>query len=171
MTAKEKFGKIDGLKLAYIGDGNNVARSLAGGCGRLGLSFIVAAPKGYQLEDDFINSLHKQAPNLDFKQVTDPSEAVNGADIVYTDTWISMGQEQEKQQRIEAFKGFQITKELMAKAHSNAIFMHCLPAYREYEVSDEVMESEQSVVFQEAENRLHFQRTLLSVLIADGGTI
>lgn len=165
MTAKERFGTLTGLKLAFIGDGNNVARSLASVCGRLGLKFAIAAPDGFQLEPQFIEHLHQAVPGMDYMQTTDPVAAVRDADIVYTDTWISMGQEKERQQRIDAFKGYQVNADLMGKAKLTAIFLHCLPAYRDYEVTDEVMESPQSMVFEEAENRLHFQRTLLAELI------
>lgn len=171
MTAKEKFGHLAGLKLAYIGDGNNVARSLAGACGRLGLKFAIAAPPGFELDVPFIDELHRRVPHIDFTQTRDPREAVKDADVVYTDTWVSMGQEKERQERIDAFKGYQIDAGLMAAAGPAAIFMHCLPAYRGFEVTDEVMESPRSMVFEEAENRLHFQRTLLAVLVGNGGNI
>jgi ornithine carbamoyltransferase len=171
MTAKEEFGKLEGLKLTYIGDGNNVARSLASACASLGLKFSIAAPEGFKLEQEFFDTLFKQYPNAEVEQVTDPVDAMKGADVVYTDTWVSMGQEKEREQRVAQFKGYQINTELMKYANPKAIFMHCLPAYREYEVTDEVMESKQSRVFEEAENRLHFQRTLLAVLMGSGGEI
>ncbi|MFA5863458.1 MAG: ornithine carbamoyltransferase [Phycisphaerae bacterium] len=171
MTVKEKFGKLAGLKFAFIGDGNNVARSLAGVCGRLGLKFVIAAPQGFLLEKEFIDTLHAKIPKADFTQINNPVEAVKDADIVYTDTWVSMGQETEKQRRIEIFKGYQIDEKLMSLAKPSAIFMHCLPAYRGFEVTDQIMESPQSLVFEEAENRLHFQRTLLAVLIGNKGIV
>jgi ornithine carbamoyltransferase len=171
MTVKEKFGRLEGLKLAFIGDGNNVARSLAGACARLGVKFSIAAPEGFHLEMDFIEALHRAAPTAQFAAGTNPMEALKEADIVYTDTWVSMGQEKEKQERIDAFKGFQIDGKLMSAAKPTAIFLHCLPAYRGFEVTDEVMESSQSMVFEQAENRLHFQRTLLAVLIGSGGRV
>jgi len=171
MTARERFGKLAGLKLAYIGDGNNVARSLAGACARLGLKYAIAAPEGFKLDREFVEHLFRAVPKAEFSETADPAQAVRDADIVYTDTWVSMGQEKERQERIDAFKGFQIDAKLMQTAKPSAIFMHCLPAYRGLEVTDEVMESEQSWVFQEAENRLHFQRTLLAVLIGQGGNI
>ncbi len=171
MTVKEKFGKLEGLKLAFIGDGNNVARSLAGACARLGLKFAIAAPEGFHLDNAFIDILHKEVPGVEFFQGNSPADALKGADIVYTDTWVSMGQEKEKQERINAFKGYQIDGKMMSVAKPTAIFLHCLPAYRGFEVTDEVMESPQSMVFEEAENRLHFQRTLLAVLIGNGGRV
>jgi ornithine carbamoyltransferase len=171
MTAKEEFGKLEGLKLTYIGDGNNVARSLASVCASLGLKFSIAAPEGFKLEPEFFDNLFSHYPKAQIEQVTTPAEAIKGADVVYTDTWVSMGQEKEREQRIAQFKGYQISTELMKQANPRAIFMHCLPAYRGYEVTDEVMESTQSRVFEEAENRLHFQRTLLAVLMGSGGEI
>lgn len=171
MTAKEEFGKLEGLKLTYIGDGNNVARSLASACASLGLKFSIAAPEGFKLEPEFFEGLFKQYPRAEVEQVTAPAEAMKGADIVYTDTWVSMGQEKEREQRIAQFKGYQINTDLMKYANPKAIFMHCLPAYRGYEVTEDVMESTQSRVFEEAENRLHFQRTLLAVLMGSGGEI
>ncbi len=165
MTAKEHFGRLEGLKLTFIGDGNNVARSLAALSARLKLTFVLAGPKEYQLDGEFVAKLKAEEPNADFTQMTDPKQAVENADIVYTDTWISMGQEQEKQKRINDFNGYQLNSELLQLAKPSAIVLHCLPAYRGYEITDEVIESEQSLVFQEAENRLHFQRTLLAELM------
>ena len=171
MTAKEEFGKLEGLKMVYIGDGNNVARSLASACASLGLGFSIASPEGFKLEQEFFEFLFKRYPKAQVEQVTDPVIAVKGADIVYTDTWVSMGQEEEREERIRQFSGYQINRELMKHANPQAIFMHCLPAYRGLEVTDEIMESAHSRVFEEAENRLHFQRTLLAVLMGSGGEI
>ena len=158
MTAAEHFGRLDRLKLAFIGDGNNVARSLYEACGRLGMGFVLACPKGYEL------------PELPAGAVRhDPAEAVADADVIYTDTWVSMGQEDERQKRLRDFAGFQINAGLLAKAPPRAIVMHCLPAYRGLEITDEVFEAHAGTIFEEAENRLHFQRTLLNLLIGDGG--
>ncbi len=165
MTAKEHFDRLAGLKLTFIGDGNNVARSLAALCARLKVEFVLAGPEEYHLSDDFVSLLKANEPQAEFSQVIDPKEAVKDADIVYTDTWISMGQEQEKQKRINDFKGYQLDMNLLSVAKPSAIVMHCLPAYRGYEITDDVIESPQSVVFEEAENRLHFQRTLLAELM------
>jgi ornithine carbamoyltransferase len=165
MTIKEELGTLAGLKLAFVGDGNNVARSVASACGLLGVEFVLAAPPAYQLEEGFVNDLRRLASGAKFEQIEDPRQAVDQADIVYTDTWISMGQEKDRQERIKDFEGYQITSALMKLAKPSAIVLHCLPAYRGYEISDEVIESPQSLVFEEAENRLHLQRTLLSVLI------
>ncbi len=165
MTAREIFGDLQGRTLVFVGDGNNVARSLAAGCNRLDMQFVLACPPGYELEDEFAALL----PAESFRQTTDPAEAVADADIIYTDTWVSMGQEEEKARRVRDFKGFQVNAGLMAKAPSHAVVMHCLPAYRGFEISDEVFEAHAETIMNEAENRLHFQRTLLNVLMGDGG--
>jgi ornithine carbamoyltransferase len=165
MTAEEHFGTLDGLTLAYIGDGNNVARSLAFACARFGMNLIIAAPKGYKLDRDTFEQANQMRPDS-ARQIDDPKEAVRNADIIYTDTWVSMGQEAEKEKRIADFQGYQINGELLKLAPSHAKIMHCLPAYRGYEITDEVMESPRSVVFDEAENRLHFQRALLKKLMS-----
>jgi ornithine carbamoyltransferase len=155
MTAMEIFGDVRGRKLAFIGDGNNVARSLAILCEKLGMEFALACPEGYELE-------------LDVAQTRDPREAVAGASVIYTDTWVSMGQEDEKDARIATFKPYQVNAELLAAAPKDAVVMHCLPAYRGYEITDEVMSAHAGTIFEEAENRLHVQRTLLHVLMAEG---
>ncbi len=160
MTAMEIFGDLAGRKLAFIGDGNNVARSLAVLCAKLGMDFALACPEGFELEGE---------PEANITQTRDPRAAVEGASIVYTDTWVSMGQEDEKDERIVTFKPFQVNAELMSAAPKDAVVMHCLPAYRGYEITDEVMSAHAETIFEEAENRLHFQRTLLHVLIAEGG--
>ena len=165
MTAEEHFGTLDGLTLAYIGDGNNVARSLAFACARFGMNLIIAAPKGYKLDRDTFEQANQMRPDS-ARQIDDPKEAVRNADIIYTDTWVSMGQEAEKEKRIADFQGYQINGELLKLATSHAKIMHCLPAYRGYEITDEVMDSPRSVVFDEAENRLHFQRALLKKLMS-----
>ncbi len=163
-TAMEHFGKLSGLKLAYIGDGNNVARSLAFACAKLDMQFDIASPKGYELDTETIQTAN-QMHSGSARQISSPAEAVKDADVIYTDTWVSMGQEAEKEQRIKEFQGYQVNDQLMAVAPRTAIVMHCLPAYRGYEITDEVCESPQSVIFDEAENRLHFQRALLKKLI------
>jgi ornithine carbamoyltransferase len=167
MTALEIFGDVGGLKMAFVGDGNNVARSLATLCVKLGMDFALACPKGYELEQEFIAKL-PTGPGR-YVQTSDPASAVEGASVVYTDTWVSMGQEKESAQRVATFKGFQINSELMRHAKQNAVVMHCLPAYRGNEITDEIMERHASTIFIEAENRLHFQRSLVNVLLAEGG--
>lgn len=164
MTIREHLGDLKGIKIAFIGDGNNVARSLAFGCAKLGMKIAIASPKGYELDESSIIRANEVADGAAV-QTNDPRQAVKDADIIYTDTWISMGQEDEKQKRIADFQGFAVDSELMALS-SKAKIMHCLPAYRGYEITDEAMESENSIVFDQAENRLHFQRALLKKLMS-----
>jgi ornithine carbamoyltransferase len=159
---KEHFGKLEGLKLAFVGDGNNVSHSLMLTAGRLGVHVAVASPEGYEPNSKIV----AQASRLGEITVTnDPSEALAGADAVYTDVWASMGQEGEAKARAAAFAPYQVNETLFAQAKPDAIFMHCLPAKRGQEVSDEVMESPRSVVFDQAENRLHAQKALLVILL------
>lgn len=165
MTVQEHCGRLSGLKLAYIGDGNNVARSLAFVCAKFNMKYICASPKGYELDADTINTANTISPGC-ASQNNDPVEAVKDADVVYTDTWVSMGQEDEKAKRLKDFQGFAVDETLMAHAPKNAKVMHCLPAYRGYEISDGVAESPNSLIFDEAENRLHFQRALLKYLMS-----
>ncbi len=165
MTIEEHFGSLKGKTVTYIGDGNNVARSLATACGKFGMRFIVATPPGYQLDGAEVDRIMTQVPEMDFETTDDPVEAVRDADVLYTDTWVSMGQEAEKQKRLAEFAGFCIDENLLSKAPKHAIVLHCLPAYRGLEISDAVMEGPQSQVFAEAENRLHFQKGLLAVLM------
>jgi ornithine carbamoyltransferase len=164
LTVKEHLGRIEGVKMAYVGDGNNVARSLAFAAAKLGMKLIIASPKGYELDENSIARANAIAAGA-VVQLGDPKAAMHGADVIYTDTWVSMGQEAEKQIRIKAFAGFAIDGELLKHA-PKALIMHCLPAYRDYEISDEAMESPNSIVFDQSENRLHFQRALLKKLIA-----
>ena len=165
MTLEEQFGELRGRTLAFIGDGNNVARSLAVGCGKFGLRFLLASPPGYELPEEDVDRIMAQVPEMDFELVRDPIEAVREADCVVTDTWVSMGQEADKARRLKDFAGFQVDERLMAEAPAHAVVLHCLPAYRGYEISDGIMESPRSLVFQEAENRLHFQKGLVAVLM------
>ncbi len=165
MTIKEHFGKLNGITLAYIGDGNNVARSLAYACAKLGLKMIIASPAGYELNEKSVAHANSIAAGS-CTQISDPAQAVKKADIIYTDTWTSMGQEEEKQKRIEAFKGFTVDMTLLKKAPQHVKIMHCLPAYRGYEITDEAAESANSIIFDQAENRLHFQRALLKKLMS-----
>jgi len=165
MTVQEHFGKLEGLTLAYVGDGNNVARSLMVACAKFGVKFRIAAPPGYELEEELIDRIMGQCPTLDFSTAHDPQVAVREADIIATDTWVSMGQEAEKAKRLPVFRAYQINAELMAVAPRHAVVLHCLPAYRGMEITDEVIDGPQSLIFQEAENRLHFQKGLLAVLL------
>jgi ornithine carbamoyltransferase len=169
MTVKESFGQLEGKTLTFVGDGNNVARSLATACAKLGMRFILACPEGYELESDFAATVRSYGGQDCYNVVHDPDAAVVTADVVYTDTWVSMGQEDQKQQRVRDFEGFQINAQLLHAAPPHAIVLHCLPAYRGYEITDEAFEAHSRSILDEAENRLHFQRTLLNVLMANGG--
>lgn len=166
MTVREHFGDLAGRTLTFVGDGNNVARSLAMACAKFDMKFVLTTPEGYELEPDFPASLPEGAS---YSQVRAAAEAVAEADVVYTDTWVSMGQEEEKERRVRDFAGYQVNGELMAAAPSHAIVLHCLPAYRGYEIDAETFEAHAESILGEAENRLHFQRTLLNVLIGEGG--
>ncbi len=162
LTLKEHFGRLNGLRLAFIGDGNNVAHSLMLTAGRLGVDITVATPRHYETNP----RITKQA--ADFGNITitnDPISAVSHAHAVYTDVWASMGQESEAAERARIFAPYQINEKLFAQARPDAIFMHCLPAKRGQEVTDGVMESPRSVVFDQAENRLHVQKALLTMLL------
>ena len=167
MTLEEHFGPggLTGRTMAFVGDGNNVARSLATACGKFGMRFILATPGGYELPQDDLDRVMAQVPEMDFELTHDPRDAVREADVVVTDTWVSMGQEAEKARRTKDFEGFRVDDELLADAPRHAVVLHCLPAYRGLEISEPVMEGPRSLIFQEAENRLHFQKGLLAVLM------
>lgn len=167
ITIQEKKGKIKGLKFAYVGDGNNMTHSLMIGGAKTGMDVVVATPENYEPNPEIVALAQGYAKEYggSVTVVRDPAEAVKDADIIYTDTWASMGQEAEKEIRKKAFAGYQVDAALMAKAKSDAIFMHCLPAYRGMEVTDEVMEGAQSVVFDEAENRLHAHKAILATVV------
>lgn len=168
MTLKERFGRLAGLKLAYVGDANNVARSLLSACAMLGVHSAFAAPDGFQMQAGLVESIWPVArkSGATIKLTASPQEAVAEADAIYTDVWTSMGQEAESQERDRAFAGYQINAELVAGARHTAIVLHCLPAHRNLEITDEVLDSPQSAIFQQAENRLHSTRALLEVLLA-----
>ena len=165
LTIQEQSGRWEGVKIAFIGDGNNVARSLAFACAKLDMKMVVASPVGYELDGESIQRANRVSADS-VRQTNDPAEAVVQADIIYTDTWVSMGQELEKQKRIKDFAGFQVNAELVKSAKGGAKIMHCLPAYRDFEITDEVAESPDSIMFDQAENRLHFQRALLKKLMS-----
>jgi ornithine carbamoyltransferase len=166
LTLDEHFGKLAGLTLAYIGDANNVTRSLAVACGKFGVSLSIASPVGHSFSRQDLAEIRVQAPQLKLVVTHEPTEAVRRADAVYTDTWVSMGQEQEKAQRIRDFAGFSIDENLLAHAPRDAVVLHCLPAYRGMEISEAVIEGPRSLAFPQAENRLHVQKGLLAVLLA-----
>jgi ornithine carbamoyltransferase len=167
MTIREHKGKLKGLKLAYVGDGNNVCHSLMIGCTKMGMDVSVVCPDDYQPDKTITEKVYAIAKELGTTvQITsDIPSGVKDADVIYTDTWISMGDEAQKEIRLKAFKDYSVTPELMGHAKKDAIFMHCLPAHRGYEVVDEVIDSKQSVVFDEAENRLHAQKAVMLALM------
>jgi len=169
MTIREKKGKLKGLKLCYVGDGNNVAHSLLIGCAKTGMDISVATPKEYSCMEKYVNIAFGIAGSTGSKVeiLDDPEEAIRDADVVYTDTWVSMGMENEKEQRIKVFSPYQVNSTLFSMAKPDAIFMHCLPAYRGYEVSEDIIDGPNSVVFDEAENRLHAQKAVMVKLLAD----
>ena len=167
LTIKEQFGKWRGLKLAFVGDGNNMANSLMLTGMRLGMDFAIATPPGYEPNPDMVRAARELSATMGSKidVTTDAAAAVSGAHAVYTDVWASMGQEHEAIERRARFHAYQVNETLMAKARPEAVFMHCLPAKRNQETTDVVMESHQSVVFDQAENRLHAQKALLLMLL------
>ncbi len=164
-TLRETFGSLAGRTLAWIGDGNNVARSLALGCGKVGMRFAIACPDGYDFEPSFAEQLAEEVPDRDLLVTRDPAEAVAKACAVYTDVWASMGQEAEMAKRQKDFAAYQVNADLMAKAPDDAVFMHCLPARRGEEVTDEVMDSPASVIVRQAGNRMHAQKGILAWLL------
>lgn len=168
-TVAEKKGKLEGLKLAYIGDGNNMAHSYLYGCAKLGMDVSVATPKGYECNGEVVENAKRdaKATGASVTITYDPVEAISDADVVCTDTWVSMGQEAEKAEKIKHFSYYQINKELFSKADSQAIFLHCLPAYRGFEVTEDVIDGPQSVIFDEAENRLHAQKAVMALLMSE----
>jgi len=164
-TVRELNDSLQGLRLAFVGDANNVARSLAIACGKLDVEFAIASPDGYQFDDDFVSQLEREVPSLKLVQTTDPAAAVTGAAAVYTDVWASMGQEAEREERARVFSDYQVNAALMKQAASGACFLHCLPARRGEEVTSEVIDGPDSAIVQEAGNRLHAQKGLLAWLL------
>lgn len=164
-TLQETCGTLSDVKLAWVGDGNNVARSLARCCGHLGVEFAVCTPRGYEFDDDFLSELRRSFPQLKLVTTNDPREAVHDAMAIYTDVWASMGQESEKTKRKEDFADYQVNAKLMAAAPKEAYFMHCLPAHRGEEVTDEVIDGRNSIVVRQAANRMHVQKGILVWLL------
>jgi ornithine carbamoyltransferase len=164
LTIQEHCGDLEQVKVAYIGDGNNVALSLAMACAKLGAAFATATPAAYAICDSLLKEI-RSGGNSNITTTTDPFEAVKDADVIYTDTWVSMGQEADKQQRMKDFAGYTVNSALVKAAKPQARIMHCLPAYRDLEITDEVLESPNSIIFDQAENRLHFQRALIKYLL------
>jgi ornithine carbamoyltransferase len=164
MTVYERKGKLKGLRLAFIGDGNNVAHSLIEAASLTGMNIILACPKGYEPDPDVL----KKARTSSSGQITvirEPAEAAANADVVYTDVWVSMGQEKDAARKKRKFRKYQINGDLLSYAKKNAVVLHCMPAHRGEEITDEVMDSPQSAVFDQAENRLHTQKALLEFLL------
>ena len=162
-TIKEKKGNLNGLKLTYIGDGNNVAHSLIEICAKTGIDIVLACPKGYEpdkkIVKDAIEDAKKQGSSINI--IADPIKAANNADILYTDVWASMGQEKEHKKRLKIFKDYQLNKKLLKAAKPDALVMHCLPAHRGEEITEDVLEGTNSVIFDQAENRLHTQKAVM----------
>lgn len=168
MTIREKKLILEGLKVAYIGDGNNMCNSLLVGCLTLGMHISIANPEGYKPPAYYVNKGNELAikNGVSFFMTESPEEAVKDADVVITDVWASMGQEKEAAERMKAFKGYQVNKQLMSLAKNDAIVLHCLPAHREEEISEEILEAHADTIFEEAENRLHAQKAILVKLLS-----
>jgi ornithine carbamoyltransferase len=164
MTVREKKGEIQPLRVTWVGDGNNVAHSWINAAAQMRFKLVLACPPGYEPEQDILRRAQELGGDR-VHLVHDPVAAVAGADVINTDVWTSMGQDEERQQRLAAFRGYQINGDLVSKAKSDVIVMHCLPAHRGEEITDEVMDGPNSVVLDQAENRLHFQRALLDWLL------
>ena len=166
LTVYEEYGSLKGKRLAFFGDGNNVAVSLMHACALAGMEIVLACPEGYHPSGKAIGEYEKmKQPGSSLAIVEDPKAAADGADVLYTDVWASMGQEKESQKRLEALKGYQVDEALLKLAKPGAIAMHCLPAHRGEEITDGVMEGAQSRIFQEAENRLHAHKAILAALL------
>ncbi|MFV0635716.1 ornithine carbamoyltransferase [Mitsuokella sp. WILCCON 0060] len=170
LTIEEYKGKnLKGLKMAYVGDGNNMTNSFLYGCAKVGMTFVAATPENYRPNAEVYKNALEDAKETgaELSLVTDPHEAVKDADIVVTDTWASMGQEAEHEERKKIFAPYQVNKELLKGADKRVIVMHCLPAYRGEEITEEVLEANANVIFDEAENRLHTQKAIMALLMAD----
>ncbi len=168
-TIHEKRGAVPGLKLAYVGDGNNVAHSLLFAASKVGMEIRIAAPSGYEPQRDVVSKAGAFAQEAGGKIIldTDPRSVVHGVDIIYTDVWTSMGQEAEREERLRVFRPYQVNGDLVALAKPDVMVMHCLPAHRGEEITDEVMDGPHSIVYDQAENRMHLQKAILVILIRD----
>lgn len=158
-------GGLGGRTLAFVGDGNNVSRSLCSICGKLGINFVICSPEGYELPDEYLAEARQRSPGTSIRSCTDPVEAVAHADAIYCDTFISMGQEHERSDRLNAFSGYQVNQELVQQAPAQAIVLHCLPASRGVEITDQVLDGPRSRVFPQARNRVDAQMGLLATLM------
>jgi ornithine carbamoyltransferase len=167
LTIKENFKTLQGLNVTYVGDGNNVAVSLMHACAKLGLNFTISNPDGYDLPANTVESAYKfaESSHSQIHSERDPHLAVKGADVIYTDTWTSMGQEEESQKREKVFPPYQVNQELVSEANSHVIVLHCLPAHRGQEITDEVADGPHSRLFPQAHNRLHAQKAIVLRLL------
>jgi ornithine carbamoyltransferase len=165
LTMKEIFQDFDSLNVAWVGDGNNVCNSLILGCAQLNIPIHVATPLGYEPHKDVIEWVKSHDKSQYLKISQDPKSAVKESDIIYTDTFVSMGQEDETQERMKTFQSFQVNHQLITESTKDPYIMHCLPAHRGIEITDDVLDSEKSIVFQQAENRLHMQKAILLTLL------
>jgi ornithine carbamoyltransferase len=165
MTVLEKKGKLKGINLSYIGDGNNVANSLIEASSMMGINLKIACPKGFEPDTEVLKE-QKASAKSEIRIVRNPKDAAMGADVLYTDVWVSMGQEKEEKQKKKNFKAYQLNSKILSYAKEDAIVLHCLPAHRGEEITDDVIDSPQSAVFDQAENRLHTQKALLEFLLS-----
>ena len=167
-TIREKKGYLRGITLAYIGDGNNVLHSLIQGCAKTGMNINYSTPKGYEPEKTVLAEARETSrlTGSKIQAMKNPADAVKDADVIYTDVWVSMGREKDKRQRLKAFKKYQLNKKLLSKAKHDAIVMHCLPAHRGEEITDEIMDGRNSIIFDQAENRLHTHKAILKLLLS-----
>lgn len=167
LTIKEKIGRLEGVKLTYLGDGNNVANSLIFGCAKMGMNLSIASPAGFEPKEEVLEMVRPlfKANNTKLQITNSPEEAVDGTQVIYTDVWASMGQEEEREKRIKIFKDFQVNKELINHAPDDFIFMHCLPAHYDEEVTYEVAKDPRSVIYDQAENRMHAQKAILALVM------
>ena len=163
MTIRERFGRLEGLKVVYLGDGNNVCASLMVACARLGLDFVASTPPGYEPNEEAVRIARESSGTVELAE--DPQAAVEGADVVYTDVWTSMGQDDERERRLKDLAGYGINAELVARANENAIALHCLPAHYGEEITEDVLYGPHSAVWDQAENRLHAQKALMALVI------
>jgi ornithine carbamoyltransferase len=163
MTIRERFGRLEGLKVVYLGDGNNVCASLMVASARLGMDFVAVTPPGYRPADEPVRSAREAGGSVELTD--EPQSAVEGADVLYTDVWTSMGQDEERERRLKDLSGFGIDAELVARAGDDAIVLHCLPAHYGEEITEDVLYGPQSAVWDEAENRLHAQKALMALVI------
>jgi ornithine carbamoyltransferase len=161
LTIREVCADLEGVTVAFVGDGNNVARSLAVGCGKVGIRFILASPRGYGFDAAFLRTYHEHVPEGKLSHESNPATAVAEADVIYTDVWTSMGQEQEADKRRQLFSPYQVNAQLLASAPEHVKVMHCLPAHRGEEITPEVLDGPRSIVFPQAGNRMHAQKALL----------